>query len=311
MATLTRASWVKIILIALLCLVLCCGVIGCSLGCSSALNQARNIASMTYQGVTFSERGDIFVDGRDVESIEITWLAGSVNLAIDRAPDGNPVYDANKEYLIRGEEESRGGLLDNERMTWQLRNGVLQISYGPTNWGLSGCSDLDAKHLTLTIPEEIAARSFESVSLTAASGEYNLGAFGCQNLSIDLASGRVKGDGVDAKNLDLDVASGDVDLRGEFLNSVNMDVASGLVSVASLSSCPAFTTIDVMSGQATLAIPDDSGFTAKVDKISGSFNCAFNGAWDAQADGLLVCGDGTKIMDVSLASGTVNLSVSE
>lgn len=311
MAMLTRSSWVKIILIALFCLVLCCGIIGCSMGCTSAFYHFGNIANMTYEGVSYSEQGDFSVDGQEVKSIEITWLAGSVDLVIEKAPDGNPVYDEDDVLPITGVEESRGNLRDGERMTWQLQNGVLQISYGPVRWGVSSCSNAGAKHLVLTIPEGIAARSFDSVTLTAASGEYNLGQFGCQNLNIDLASGLVQGDGVDAKNLDLDVASGNVNLRGDFLNSVSMDVASGLVSVASLSSCPQYTSIDVMSGQASLAIPDDSGFSAKVDKLSGSFNCDFKGAWDAQTDGLLVCGDGKKTMDISMASGTVILAKSE
>lgn len=311
MATLTRASWVKIILIGLFCLVLCCGIIGCSMGCTSAFRNFGNLAGLSYEGANFSEKGDFTVRAQDVETIEIVWLAGSVDVVIDKVPDGDSVYNENDELPITCVEDSRGNLRDGERMTWQLRDGVLQIGYGPVHAGLSSCSNTDAKHLVLTIPESVAARGFESVNLSAASGEYNFEKFSCQNLSIDLASGLVQGEGIDAKNLDLDVASGNVNLRGEFLTSVNMDVASGLVSVASLSSCPAYTSIDVMSGQATLAIPNDSGFSAKVDKLSGMFNCDFKGAWDSQIDGLLVCGNGKKTMDISLASGAVNLCSSE
>lgn len=312
MATLTRASWVKIVLIGLFCLVLCCGIIGCSMGCTSAFRHFGNIASGTYEGVSYAERGDFSVKGQDVKSIEITWLAGGVDLLIDEQPIGKDTnHDDDVELLITGSEETLDGLRDSERMTWQLRNGVLQISYGPVHWGISSCSNKANKRLVLTIPESVSARGFDSVTLTAASGEYNLEKFVCQNLDIDLASGLINGEGIDAKNLDLDVASGNVNVRGEFSNSVNIDVASGLVSVASMKSCPTYTSIDVMSGQATLAIPNDSGFTAKLDKLSGTFNCDFEGMWDAQTDGLLICGDGKKAMDISLASGAVNLSESE
>ena len=199
------------------------------------------------------------------------------------------------------------GTVPHTDMNWQLQNGVLQIGSGPAYWGVSGCSTLDEKHMVLTIPKAIADEGFKSVSLSCASGEYSLGQLACQSLNIDLASGRVQGEELDAKSLDLDVASGNVDLIGDFSKSVNMNVASGVVSVTDLDSCPAYTSIDIMSGQASLAIPQDSGFTANVDKISGSFNCDFNGMWDSKKDGLLVCGDGEKAMDISMASGTVVL----
>lgn len=299
MAMLTRTSWVKIILIALLCLVLCGGLIGCSVGCSAAARHAGGLAGMMYEGVSFSERGDFSVAAQDVRSLEISWLAGGVDVVV--VDD-----DALDEPVVTGVEQYNGSARDSQRMTWQLRNGVLQIGYGSVRMGIFGCSTNDSKHLALTLPRSVA-QSLESVNLSAASGTYSFGPISCNCLNIDLASGRVEGEQVAAQSLDLDMASGNIDLEGSFSQSVNLKLASGNVDLVCPNACPARMSFDVASGQVTLTIPEDSGFTASIDKLSGAFNCDIPGSWNLPNYNLLVCGDGARNMDVSMASGNVTV----
>lgn len=297
MAMLTRTSWVKIVLIALLCLVLCGGLIGCSVGCTAAIRHAGSLAGSTFNGVSFSERGDFSVPARDVRSLEINWLAGAVEVVVS---------DSAEASTVDGVEEFSGTARDSLRMSWQLRDGVLQISSGPGQIGIFGCSHMDDKRLVLTLPRSVA-QSLELVDLSAASGTYQLGPLSCKRLNVNLASGRVEGEGLAAQALDLDVASGNINLAGRFQQEVDLNLASGNVEILCAEACPARTSLEVMSGQLLLAVPEDSGFTAYIDKLSGSFNCDLPGTWDLPDYDTFIYGDGARTMDVNMASGNVTV----
>lgn len=303
MAKLTTSSYVKIALVALLCLVLCGGIAGCSLGCTSAARHAGTLFDDMGGASTFSQIGDASVPASQVRSIEVYWLAGSVDVQV--------ADDDEDEAAVVATEKARGSMPDSMKMAWQLSGDTLQIGYSRGSIGLVGCS-MPAKHLTLSIPRSIA-QSLESVSLSAASGTYDLEGIGCERLSIDLASGQAHGEGLTARALSLDVASGNVSLAGRFSEQMDINVASGDIKVESPDACPARTFIDLASGHVDLAIPADSSFVASVDRLSGSFICELPEASARAHHSGSGCihGSGDAVIDVSLASGQVTLTPAE
>ncbi len=296
---LTRSSWIKIALIVLLCLVVCGGLLACSAGCSAAMRHAGNIASKAYQDASFSERGDFSVPASDVRSLEINWAAGAVNVVVaDDQSDGEPTVSAVEEFTGPGRESNR--------MTWQLRDGVLQIGYGMGSASMFGCSQMGSKHLTLTLPRS-TAESLESIDLNAASGTYSFDSLACESMSVNLASGRMEGTRLATQSLDLDVASGTIELEGRFSRNVNASLASGDIDLTCQETCPASTSLDLMSGQVALVVPSDSGIDARVDKLSGSFNCDLPGSWSLPDYDSFTCGDGSCTMNVRMTSGNVTI----
>ena len=129
---------------------------------------------------------------------------------------------------------------------------------------------------------------------------YRVAGIGCDTLRFKLASGEIDADGLAAASLDVDVASGQVRAEGSFSERVSTKTASGQLDVVCQGVAPRQVDSDLASGQVSVALPADTGFTAKVSKASGSFSSAFE---TMQQGGSYVHGDGSTAIKVHLASG--------
>ena len=65
--------------------------------------------------------------------------------------------------------------------------------------------------------------------------------------------------------------------------------------------CPNSIDADMASGTIAISIPDNNGFTAYVDKASGSFESQFETT--QRGDGVYVHKDGGANFDIDMASG--------
>lgn len=308
MTNLTPSSWLKIALIALLCLVLCTGVGGCFVGIQRSVNAAMGNFVHHHGSVSnaasFPNSGNASFDTGEVRSITIDWLAGEVNVVAtdDAACDGK----------IQVQETSRrrgNDVPEADRLRWSLDDGELVIAYmdgsasGWGNFGLFGCS-ADSKTLTVMVPLSYA-HDLENVSIAGASGRYSLTGIGCDTLELDLASGEVGGVGLSAQTVDLNVASGKINLEGDFSDRLFLDIMSGNVGVTCTGTCPNAVDISVMSGVVQLRTPSESehGYTVSVDKVAGSFTCPRA----TSHGGAYVVGDGKGAFAVDMTSGSVTI----
>ena len=105
-----------------------------------------------------------------------------------------------------------------------------------------------------------------------------------------------------AKHLDLDVASGTASIQGRFEDTVWVHVASGRADIYCETMCPNTVKADMASGNVVVSIPENDGFTARVDKASGSFSCDFETLM--QGEGLSVYKSGAASFDIDIASGS-------
>lgn len=303
MTRLTNATYVKIALVVLLCLVLCGGIFSCSVGCTAAARHASEHFWNTYSEHDLTESGDASVRAEAVRNIELEWLAGRVDFKV--VPDADSAAPA--AGVISLVEEGSESMPEQRRMRWQLEGDTLEIGYGWQDWGMFGCSAAPGKNLTISIPESAAA-ALRQVEISAASGEYSLGAIGCESLDVELASGRMTGEGLRADRLSLDVASGNVALRGDFPQMLTVDLASGDVDVECAKTCPKSAKISLASGNVVLGLPEQSGFTAALNRMSGGFNCAFPQEEVKQnGDGGCTVGDGASMFTVDMMSGNVTV----
>lgn len=283
MAYLTKHSYTKIALIASVGLLLICGVAvlttgGCMAARGVVLGNSANVGSAS-------------VEASDVKNLAIDWAAGQVDICV--------VKDSETVGNIELVETTTGTVTHAQQMRWILDGNTLRIDYG----GGWSCFAFGHKSLEVRIPQS-CAQQLGGLYVSGASGRYNLSNFSCENLQIDLASGQVDAAHVTADTLAVDVVSGQVNIEGSFAGSVDMNTTSGTVSVF-CNSAPHSVRADVTSGHMMLALPDDAGFTAYVDKTSGSFSSDFK---TTQEGDTYRCGNGETDVRVDIISGDFALN---
>lgn len=280
MAKLTKASYTKITLIALVALLLC----GFALFGSSCIGWGISLGGETSMG-------SANVPAKDVRSIEIDWAAGSV--------DVHP-YDGEDIELV---ETADRGLTKGQAMRWSVKNGTLKVDYG----GWVSCLSFSSKHLTVSVPRNLAA-SLENLDIDGASGDYRVADLECGTFDFDLASGKLDAQGLSLGELKVDVASGKAFVDAQVVDKVRLHTASGRADVVLRQEAPHTIDADLASGNITVALPEDSGFTARVEKASGSFSTEFETTM--RGDGIYVCKDGGTDIKVGMASGNFALNKS-
>lgn len=282
MTKLTRASYVKIVLIIVFgALIL--GAIGFG-GCSS-WHLGSGIWGKTSMG-------SASVDAADVKNLSIKWGAGEVK--VDVTGEGDAIE------LI---ETSTGGATKAQQMRWSVSGDTLNVDYG--QW--FSCSALmGRKSLEVRIPKSYA-RQLGTVDIDGASGDYDVSGLGCESLKLQLASGDLTGLDLQADELRIDVASGHLDVEGRFSDRVNVRTASGETRVVCEEVCPASVDVDIASGEVGVAVPRDSGFTARIDKASGDFNSTFSLSQDGN---VYTSGDGGASVNARIASGEFRIDSS-
>lgn len=277
MTKLTTASYVKIALIIVFgALVL--GAVG--------FGDCSNIWRTSIIGA--SNMGSANVDASSVKNLDIAWAAGEVNVHV---VDGGDSIE-----LI---ETSTGGITKAQEMRWALNGDTLKVDYG--RW--FSCFALGRKDLEVRIPKS-HAQKFASVRIDGASGRYAVDGLGCESLDLKLASGEVSAQNLTADSLRVDVASGQLDLTGRFADRVSVHTASGRTRVVCEDACPTSIDADIASGDVTVSVPKDSGFTAKIDKASGTFDSTFP---LTQNGNVYTAGDGGASVSAHLASGTFRI----
>lgn len=223
----------------------------------------------------------------DVDSLDVTWAAGRVNIEV--AADGDDVTLA-ETYVGAGRQPQTSAYLDDR---------TLVVDYGALGGFPWGCA-AGHKELIIQLPSSLAER-LDGVSLSAASGDYELSGLRCDRLLLEMASGRVEARDMTARELDVELASGSVDLGAAVADRAGFDIASGNVEARLDGEAPHGVTASIASGSLRLLVPDGTGFTAQVDKVSGSFETSFP---CSAADGLYICGDGEPMhVRASMTSG--------
>lgn len=247
MARLTTESYVKIALIVALGAVLIGAVtVG---GCSGF---------RFGFGSNLSQIGDADIEVNNIDSISIDWASGSVDVKVH---DGESILIA---------EYANQGLSRSQQMHWDVKDTTLKIDYG----NAVGCSSFGGKRLEIMVPKKLA-KEMGSFTINGASGEYGVEGLTCNEFRTDLASGSLQAKGMDISDLRLDLASGNAFVEGRVSNEIKAGVASGNIDIRCLEVCPQEIDADMASGTVVVSIPENEGFTVKVDRISGNFESDF------------------------------------
>ena len=201
--------------------------------------------------------GEASVSG-EVRELDVSWLSGSVTVELT---DGDAV-------TLREEPQPESS---DARMRWKLKDGKLTV-YSQKS-GLT--IPTRAKQLTVGIPASRAAK-LQKLSLDLSAATASLPALTLRELELDSVSGSVTLMGGSYENLDFDSTSGDLTvtdaagsltLDGAF-ETIDFDTTSGALHLTT-SILPQDISCDTVSGGVMLTLPENGGFSATLDSVSG------------------------------------------
>lgn len=280
MSQLTSQSYVKIVLLILL------GVVIVGAAFFSSCSGFR----IGFGNSNFTETGNAQIEASGIKDINLDWAAGSVDFTIN---EGNDIILT---------ESSSGSFSRAQEMRWKVSGSTLSIDYGN---GFS-CMNFAQKHLEISIPKSLAD-NLGKIKIEGASGEYFLQGLACEELRLGLASGRINAYDMEVGDLNIDNASGEIIVTGNVSGEIKTDTASGSINIESEKEMPESINSSLASGNISISIPENDGFTVDLDKLSGNFHSDFS---TQQNGSRHVYKDGSTDIRIDIVSGNFTLQKS-
>lgn len=267
---------IRIILFSLMILLLL-GLLAAGLGIGIYM---FDVGTSTQDYISGS--GSVFAD--EINNLHIEWASGSVS-----------IQTADVDTISFTETATGNNIPE---MVYAEHNGTLTIQFGKPALQI-GLFSFVEKDLTITVPTDWECKQLD---IEAASADVSVNSLLANKAELDIASGDTKFIDCDLEQLEIDSASGDVQYIG-YLTSLECDAASADVT-AVLYNTPTSISMDSASGDMTLTLPADSGFTASVDSMRGDFRSEFSTVFDGKT---YLCGDGACRIELDCASGDIQL----
>lgn len=273
-------------------------------------------ADAAADGTQIVAEETVSVAAADVDSIDIEWIAGSVQVLVGTGDE------------ITFYETSRRTLTDAQKMRYTITSGgELKIQYCENaenvwNWFDKDRYNIPSKALVMTVPASLLGSLNElqidsvsasidvdgvygdKVKLDSVSGAIDCAKVTCDELKLSSTSGRLVCERCTVQELSLNNVSGNIRAGGAF-KSVSADTVSGEVRIVS-TIVPNEIEGDSVSGNMTILLPEDAGFTAKLDSVSGELTCEFPGTL---SDKKIVCGDGSASYRFDSVSGSIRIGL--
>ena len=203
------------------------------------------------------------------------------------------------------------------RMRWKLKDGKLTV-YSQKS-GLT--IPTRAKQLTIGIPAGRAGK-LQKLSLDLSAATASLPALTLRELELDSVSGSVTLMGGSYENLDFDSTSGDLTVTDAAVGELSADTTSGSLTLdgafetidfdttsgalhLTTSILPQDISCDTVSGGVTLTLPENGGFSATLDSVSGDLTVdGFTGSLHRDT---FVYGQGGPAYEFDSVSGDVHI----
>lgn len=277
--------------------VLLCGVLIAGLSSHFSWSFLENIG-LSWSSFRYDEQGysiGDFQTDAEIHTLNIHWIGGSVHFTIS------------EDDSVAVEEKSSKPLDEDDRMRYKVDGGVLTIRARKSGM-FFGIGKKLSKDLTVAVPKELAGKLTQiaadcvsasvslsdmtvqtlqidtvsgnisiqnskigSASFDSVSGRTSISDCTVDSISCDSTSGSVTCNSVSANSLEMNSTSGRCKFSGA-VKKVDADTVSGSVEIDSSTEIERFES-DTVSGSVLLRIPDSNGFTAKLDSVSGDFNC--------------------------------------
>lgn len=230
-------------------------------------------------GMIETEVGE--VDPAQVKRIEIQWVSGSI--AIQQ-------WDGDQIMFSDG-----AGVAQADKMVWSLSGDTLQIQFcKPRLFGST-----PAKNLMVNVPKDWICEELEIDSVSARIAITDIPV---QELDLDNVSGRCELQNITGDSVHVSTVSGSVDYLGTAY-LLEMETVSADCTLT-LSSNARNIQLDSVSGDFTLYLPEEPGFIATMNSLSGRLSSEYE---STSQNGSLIWGYGSCRIHTDSVSGSVYL----
>ena len=212
----------------------------------------------------------------DIDRLDIEWISGGIKMFPtddDSITVTEKASDSDKESRLIYSDKDGTLTIDCRKsvglnfLWWSSRSTVLEISLPRADYdrisidATSGYYDLTGLEVKELMAEITSGTMILDNTITDI-------------IDIVLTSGKVKGTGLEAATLDIKMTSGTVDLYGT-LENIHAQVTSGIATI-STTVLPGQLSAGMTSGNMTISLPDEDGFSIDVNKTSGTFSSEFD-----------------------------------
>lgn len=231
-----------------------------------------NFGSLHYPNESQYTVGDNSIPAQELNEIEINWISGFITL---EAYDGDTIE-------IR--ETCPQTLQEGDRVRSLYQDGTLTIQYCQSKKFSLFNSHPGNKSLHIRIPQTLAS-DIKQFTIDSVNSDNTISGLSIQNCRIDNVSGNITVEG-NVKDFKMDTVSGDCQLTSH--------------------TSPKSLDTDSVSGDFTLRIPENTGFTIEHDSVSGKLDSDF--PTTLSGDEEFVYGDGgTDEWSFDSVSGDVHI----
>lgn len=244
--------------------------------------------AFSYDNPDEYKQGGASIPVDSINKIDINWVSGAVNVS---------VYDGNE---IRFSEESSRTLEDYQVMHYRVKNQKLTIQFCESRSGFR-LNNMPGKTLTLLLP---ASMNLASLAIENVSSGIRVDALDMyiDQVDIENVSGSTQLYGLNTGSLDIEAVSGSLHVEGS-VDAIDAEAVSGSQSY-SLTQVPSHVDIESVSGSIRINLPKDSGFTVRMESVSGSLSSNFAELVNRRT---AVYGDGKRVFDIETISGSVTV----
>ena len=203
---------------------------------------------------------DDIISVRDIKNIDIDWISGKVKVE---------EYSGN---TIEFYEEESSSLDEDEKMRYLVEDGSLKIKFKKSKKFISSFLNKN-KTIIIKIPSSVSG-GLNSFVLNTVSSNVEVNNLVANNVSIEVVSGDIDINNVKSELLYVETISGSVNISGA-IDFIESEGVSGKITM-DLENCPKEIKSETISGSINIYIPENDGFTAKYESVSGKFTSDFN-----------------------------------
>lgn len=185
----------------------------------------------------------------DVAKIDLSWIDGKAEF----------VHHDGDNILISEKAEK---LDTDKQLHWLVDGDTLYIKYAAS--GFKTGKNMN-KTLTVSLPKDIA---LDKLIMNVVSTDVKVQELATEHISIQTVSGDVEGSIKQVEEAAINTVSGSVSMAVGEAESVSVSTVSGNAAFR-FESAPKKITADSVSGNVIIYLPEDAGFYAKMDSVSG------------------------------------------
>lgn len=277
----TASAIIRMILFSLLIVILAGSVLAFYLG----FNYLSHVDVGSTDGNVESVGS---VNAESIRDIQIEWVSGSIT-----------IEPSDVDVITFSETP---GLDEDNKMVWKQSGDKLIIQFSKPNVFLSFSFGSDigvSKDLVIHVPQTWIC---DELDIESVSAEVDVSNIQATSISLENVSGKCGFTNCVADSLSSETVSGTVEFSGQ-LNELDLNSVSANCT-ASLTNCPKEVKLECVSGDLTLYLPENCGFTVYHDAVSGDFNSEYS---TTTSGNNYIYGDGSCRISADGISGDINI----